>query len=181
MAPKFELFDNRLEITSNGGLPDGLSKDEFFEGFSIPRNKELMRIFKDLDLVEQLGSGIPRILQVYNKDVFQFSDNFLRIVLPASESSASHGTEQVTEQVTEQGAEQVTEQVLTLIRVMDNEKYSRLELMQLVGIKHRPTFLYNYLQPSIEAGFVALSIPDKPTSGNQKYYLTEKGKAYNRL
>ncbi|MBA6151514.1 hypothetical protein H3Z82_02105 [Gelidibacter gilvus] len=181
LAPKFELFDNRLEITSNGGLPDGLSKDEFFEGFSIPRNKELMRIFKDLDLVEQLGSGIPRILQVYNKDVFQFSDNFLRIVLPASESSASHGTEQVTEQVTEQGAEQVTEQVLTLIRVMDNEKYSRLELMQLVGIKHRPTFLYNYLQPSIEAGFVALSIPDKPTSGNQKYYLTEKGKAYNRL
>ena len=81
LAPKFELFDDRLEITSNGGLPDGLSKDEFFEGFSIPRNKELMRIFKDLDLVEQLGSGIPRILQVYDKDVFQFSDNFLRIVL----------------------------------------------------------------------------------------------------
>ncbi|WP_236027267.1 Fic family protein [Gelidibacter pelagius] len=177
MAPKFELFDNRLEITSNGGLPDWLSKDEFFEGFSIPRNKELMRIFKDLDLVEQLGSGIPRILQVYDKDVFQFSDNFLRIVLPASESSASHSTEQVTEQ----GAEQVTEQVLTLIRVMDNEKHSRLELMELVGIKHRPTFLYNYLQPSIEAGLVALTIPDKPTSGNQKYYLTEKGKAFIKL
>ena len=94
LAPKFELFDNRLEITSNGGLPDGLSRDEFFEGFSIPRNKELMRIFKDLDLVEQLGSGIPRILQVYNKDVFQFSDNFLRIVLPAAETNSK--TEQVT-------------------------------------------------------------------------------------
>jgi len=31
-----------------------------------------MRIFKDLDLVEQLGSGVLRILQAYNKDVFQF-------------------------------------------------------------------------------------------------------------
>ncbi|WP_354509804.1 ATP-binding protein [Moheibacter stercoris] len=37
-------------------------KQEFFEGYSIIRNKELMRIFKDLDLVEQLGSGIPRVL-----------------------------------------------------------------------------------------------------------------------
>ena len=54
------------------------------------------------DLVGQSSSGIPRILQVYNKNVLQFSDNFLRIDLPASESSASHGTEQGTEQATEQ-------------------------------------------------------------------------------
>ena len=44
-------------------------------------SKEIMRIFKDLDLVEQLGSGIPRILQFYKKEFFQFSENFLRIVL----------------------------------------------------------------------------------------------------
>jgi predicted HTH transcriptional regulator len=40
----------------------GLKQKEFFEGYSIPRNKELMRLFKDLQLVEHLGSGIPRIL-----------------------------------------------------------------------------------------------------------------------
>ena len=60
--PKFELFEDRIEITSSGGLPSGLSQTEFFEGFSIPRNKELIRVFKDLNLVEQLGSGIPRII-----------------------------------------------------------------------------------------------------------------------
>ena len=43
-----------------------------------------MRRFKDLDRVEQLGSGIPRILQFYEKDVFQFLENFLRIVLPTN-------------------------------------------------------------------------------------------------
>src|SRR5690606_41723465 len=79
VAPKFEIFDDRLEITSYGSLPEGLSKDEFFEGYSIIRNKELMRIFKDLDLVEQLGSGIPRILQAYAQDSFHFSENFLRV------------------------------------------------------------------------------------------------------
>lgn len=33
-----------------------------------------------------------------------------------------------------------------------------------------------YLQPAIEQGLVALTIPDKPTSSKQQYYLTEKGK-----
>ena len=159
-----------MEITSYGSLPEGLSKDEFFEGYSIIRNKELMRIFKDLDLVEQLGSGIPRIIQAYAQDCFHFSENFLRVTLPSTESVTQ------TEQVTEQD----TEQVKVLISNMSDERYSSIELMVLVGIRHRPTFLYNYLQPAIEAGLIALSIPDKPTSRNQKYYLTEKGKQRQR-
>lgn len=82
VPPKFEIFDDRIEITSAGGLPTGINKTEFFEGISIPRNKELMRIFKDLDMVEQLGSGIPRILQVYPKDCFKISENFIRMSFP---------------------------------------------------------------------------------------------------
>lgn len=79
VPPKFELFSDRLEITSAGGLPHGLSKDEFLLGFSVPRNKELMRVFKDLDLVEYLGSGIPRILEKYDPSIFLFTENFFRI------------------------------------------------------------------------------------------------------
>ncbi|WP_299672021.1 Fic family protein [uncultured Polaribacter sp.] len=96
--PKFEIFSDRIEITSTGSLPNGLSEEEFFEGFSIPRNKELIRIFKDLELVEQLGSGIPRIIAHYSEESFKFSDNFLRITLPKSfidEKATEHVTEQV--------------------------------------------------------------------------------------
>ena len=82
VPPKFEIFSDRLEITSAGGLVSGLSHEEFFEGYSIPRNKELMRIFKDLDMVEYLGSGVPRILQSYGRECFRFTDNFLRMTLP---------------------------------------------------------------------------------------------------
>ena len=63
IPPKFEIFSDRLEITSAGGLIVGFDEDEFFEGYSVPRNKELMRVYKDLDMVEYLGSGVPRILQ----------------------------------------------------------------------------------------------------------------------
>ncbi|MCK4956905.1 MAG: transcriptional regulator, partial [Candidatus Cloacimonetes bacterium] len=86
LLPKFEIFTDRIEITSNGGLPGGLNREEFFQGYSVPRNKELMRIYKDLEMVEQLGSGVPRILTFYDKECFLFSDNFLRMTFPASES-----------------------------------------------------------------------------------------------
>ena len=82
LAPKFELFPDRIEITSYGSLPQGLSEEEFFKGISMPRNIEIMRIFKDLELVEQLGSGVPRILQSYPQSSFYFSDNFIRMTFP---------------------------------------------------------------------------------------------------
>ena len=87
-VPKFELFADRLEITSTGGIPQGLSESEFFEGYSMPRNKELMRIFRDLDLVEYLGSGMPRILQAYPKSSFRFTENFIRMTFPVSKKTS---------------------------------------------------------------------------------------------
>ena len=85
VAPKFEIFKDRLVITSCGGLPYGISQEEFFSGTSIPRNKELMRIFRDVELVEHLGSGIPRILQSYSKESFKFMENTLRVIFPIDE------------------------------------------------------------------------------------------------
>lgn len=77
--PKFEIFNDHISITSTGGLPNNITEQEFLKGYSFPRNPELMRVFKDLDLVEQLGTGIIRILKVYDKDVYEFSDNFIRV------------------------------------------------------------------------------------------------------
>jgi len=86
VPPKFELFSNRLEITSAGGLPAGFDEDEFFQGYSVPKNKELMRVFRDLTIVEQLGSGVPRILAYYPRSSYEFTSHFVRLVLPFSES-----------------------------------------------------------------------------------------------
>ena len=80
--PKFEIFFDRIEITSAGSLPEGLSEEDFFDGVSIPRNKELMRIYNDLELVEQLGTGIPRVLEYYDKKCFRFCENYTRITIP---------------------------------------------------------------------------------------------------
>ncbi len=64
---------------------------------------------------------------------------------------------------------QVTEQVEKLLRVMNNEPLSTKELMELVGLKHRPTFSRNYLAPTLELGYIEMIYPDKPNSSKQKY------------
>lgn len=75
--PMFEIYDDRINIVSCGGLPNNLTEEEFFGGFSMPRNRELMRVFRDMRLVENFGSGLRRILNVYGRYVFRLSDNFV--------------------------------------------------------------------------------------------------------
>ena len=38
------------------------------------------------------------------------------------------------------------------------------DAMQCLGLNHRPTFLYDYLRPAIQAGFVQMTHPDSPRS-----------------
>lgn len=83
VPPKFEIFSDRIEITSAGRLPLGLTQEEFFGGVSSPRNKELMRVFRDVEMVEALGSGMLRISKAYNlHSIFTFTDNFIITVIP---------------------------------------------------------------------------------------------------
>lgn len=163
IPPKFEFFDDRIEITSFGSLPQGMTEKEFFEGYSVPRNKELMRVFRDLDLVEHLGSGVPRILRSYGKECFKFTENFLRMIFPA------------TEQVTAQDTAQVTAQVEDLIKILSKEM-DRQEIQDMLGLTHREHFRAKYLKPALEQGFIEMTIPDKPNSRLQKYRLTILGK-----
>ena len=167
VPPKFEFFNDRIEITSFGSLPQGMTEKEFFEGYSVPRNKELMRVFKDLDLVEHLGSGVPRILRSYGKECFKFTDNFLRMTFPA--------TEQVTMQVSMQDTMQVSMQVEELINMLDKEM-NRQEIQSKLKLSNRDNFRLNYLKPALEQGFIEMTLPDKPNSSLQKYRLTTLGK-----
>nr|WP_300776875.1 ATP-binding protein [uncultured Acetatifactor sp.] len=80
IPPVFEIFSDRLELTSYGGLIPGQSRKEFFSCSSMPRNRELMRVFKDVGLVEQLGSGMSRILRYYDKSIFEISEHFIKVI-----------------------------------------------------------------------------------------------------
>ena len=93
IPPVFEIFSDRMELTSYGGLIPGQSKKDFFSCSSMPRNRELMRVFKDVGLVEQLGSGMSRILRHYDKSIFEISEHFVKVIFPffILEENMAHG------------------------------------------------------------------------------------------
>jgi len=89
----------------------------------------------------------------------------------ASESSIGSDTDQVTGQV----SDQVDEAVARLLGVLGNgEALKAAELMQRLGLRHRPTFRAHYLNPALAAGWVEMTDPDAPRSPMQKYRRTPK-------
>ena len=70
---------------------------------------------------------------------------------------------------TEQVTVQVTEQVERLLDAIGDDIVSSKELMERLGIKHRPNFRDKYLLPAIKLGLIEMTIPDKPNSSKQKY------------
>ena len=65
---------NIIEITSSRGL-----------------HQEIMRVFKDLKFVEQLGSGLQKILSEYEKSIFKFSIHFLKVRFPITDVGKNVG------------------------------------------------------------------------------------------
>ncbi len=169
-SPTFEIYPDRLEIRSYGRLPESMSEDEFFTGTSMPKNKELMRVFNDIDLVETLGLGIPRIISAYGRECFVFSENFIKMVFPI----AGYEEYKLTPQATPQATPQVTPQVESLITQIKGEM-TRDEIQKIMAIDDRKYFRETYLNPAIDAGLIELTIPEKPTSNKQKYRLTQRG------
>ena len=56
------IFDDRLEVENPGLLPFGLTLDDLPLGVSKLRNRTIGRVFHELGLVEQWGSGIQRMI-----------------------------------------------------------------------------------------------------------------------
>jgi ATP-dependent DNA helicase RecG len=84
------MFPDRIEITFPGGLPEGMSEEEYYRGgISILRNRIIANIFFRLHLIERFGTGIRRINESYKnspiKPVFHLSDNSIQIILPVME------------------------------------------------------------------------------------------------
>lgn len=87
---RVSMFDDRIEVVSPGGLPSGITEEEYLSGkLSVLRNRNLANVFYRLGFVEIFGTGITRIKQLYAealmKPSFEVSENAIKIVLPVFE------------------------------------------------------------------------------------------------
>ena len=151
-------------------MPQELSKEEFLQGVTAPRNKDLIRVFKDVDLIENIGSGVLRILKAYDKSCFIFMDHFLRVSFKykanpfeyddtAKAKSSKLGSKKSSKLAVSE--EQILEQCKTA--------KSLKEIAHHFGYKDVYKFKNNYINSLLEKNKLQMTIPDKPKSKNQKY------------
>lgn len=84
------MYEDRIEINSPGGLPEGISVEEYLYGnISLLRNPIIAGVFFRLDIIEQFGTGIARINDEYVKSIskphFVVTENNIKIILPVTE------------------------------------------------------------------------------------------------
>jgi len=81
------MFKDKIEITSPGGLPSDLSKEEYIRGrVSVLRNPIIAGVFARLGIIEKFGTGIRRINACYKDEIvkpdYEIFDNSITVVLP---------------------------------------------------------------------------------------------------
>jgi predicted HTH transcriptional regulator len=83
---KVELFDDRLEIVSPGGIPDGLTLEEIEDGLTAVRNPTLIHILDKMNYIENYGTGIRRMYRAYRDSTktltFEVRENSFKVILP---------------------------------------------------------------------------------------------------
>ena len=200
------LFTDRLEIVSPGGLPAGMTEADLGMksiprnpllfgilhrmeavekiGSGIRRIRNLCREHGVAEaLIEVSESWVsmtfPRpTAQVGTKDGPSREQGTAQVERKDQEepkifsNSTLQQFENLLEGLSAQVTAQVTAQVVWYCRVPRTAR----EIMFLLGLKHRKTFRTNYLQPLLDAGWLEMTIPDKPRSSRQKYRLTDKGR-----
>jgi ATP-dependent DNA helicase RecG len=174
---KVAIFDDMLEITSPGPLPDTLPLEELGTGRSEIRNRVLAPIFKDLKLIEAWGTGIQKMRNEVSKYpeielVLHEVGHAFQVQFRKKEVGTKQGLR--SDQVgTKQGLS--SDQLLVLGSC--TEAHPIVDLMRITKRSNRTKFRKKVLNPLIEEGLIAMTDPDSPNSPKQRYRTTAKGQA----
>jgi predicted HTH transcriptional regulator len=195
------IYDDMLEITSPGTISPGIDLKNLRGGQSEIHNKSLGSIFKELNLIEQWGTGFKKLsdqLKVYpeieikfNEPGLAFQVQFIKkdYIPPATEDKLGTNLGQEEHASTPQVPHQPplstppvslqylknTPQAVKALQFCIEYRF-RLEIQKQLGLANKKHFLTAILKPLIQNQLLIMSSPDKPNSPNQKYLITEKGR-----
>ncbi len=127
IPPAVYIYDDRIEIVSNGGLPSALTKEDFFAGISKPINKKLLKIFGDLDYIDQTGHGIPLIVKKYGKNAFYISEHTVIVTIPLNKKLLDN----IKDENIFVDLSEAENKILSLIK--NNNEYKTSDLIRLTN------------------------------------------------
>ena len=149
------------------------------------KNPLIVKVLNELHFVEDLGSGRRNLkryaplyypdykIEISNGNQFEFSITYDDLERGKAGDVSGKDAGNATGNV----AGNVTGKVLRLIKAIGNDTLSVKEIMERLNLKGDDNFRKVYLNPAIEEGYVLRTEENKLRSPNQKYYLSDKGKA----
>jgi len=185
------VFKNRVEIQNPGDLPEELSlSDLLIPHGSYPHNPLLANCLFLTGDIERYGTGTLEMCkrseaQGLTTPQFTLPDGFKTILWRQTAQDAVHGAEQVTvHDATHDAVHDTTHEQMLLLEIYElshrlvfflSGEMSRSEIMVAMGLKNRAHFAKNYVEPALANEYIEMTLPETPTSKNQKYRLTAKG------
>ena len=128
---RMSMYEDKIEISSPGGLPSGISEKEYLNGqISQLRNPILANIFFRLKYIEMFGTGIRRINESYKdysvKPAFEIFENSIKITLPIITTRLFLTTdEKIVMDILEKGAILSSSEILKMTE-LKKDKLNRL-------------------------------------------------------
>ena len=172
------LFDDRIEVISIGRLPMGITAADLSgPHVSNPPNPLIAGAFHRTGAVEVWGRGTNRVIDEclrHGIEAPTFEERGGALLVTFRAEIVPGAGEHVAPQVTPHVAPQVTPHVAAVLREARSPA-SRDDLLTSAGLKDRVHFLRAYLQPLLDAGWLEMTIPDKPRSPKQRYKTTPAG------
>lgn len=131
IPPAVYIYDDRIEIVSNGGLPSALTKEDFFEGVSKPINKKLLKVFSDLDYIDQTGHGIPLIVKNYGRNAFYISEHTIIVTIPLNKELLEKNEKIIN-------SNELNDAEIKILELIKNEpSYKMVDFMRLTDYSER--------------------------------------------
>ena len=156
------IFDDKIEFVSLGGLISGLSKEDILRGVSQTRNKNLANVFYRLKHIEAYGTGIQRIYDLYAEDSVQpeiiITDNTFTMVLPNRNSARESEKTVISIPATEQ------EQII-IDYIKERGSITDNEIQDMLDVKKSRA--YNIVKSMKDKGILVT----KGRGNDKKHYL----------
>ena len=174
-----DMFDDRLEIASPGGMFGGGTIQEYdvYNIRSMRRNPVIADLFHRMKYMERRGSGLKKIISEtkmlpgyrpefkpeFASTAMDFKVTFKNL------NYDSNLNDLVSDQVSDQvSPKDITQSILEFCATEKNKQ----EICSFVGYKNLTYFTRKYLKPLILSGQLKMTVPSKPNSKNQKYITT---------
>ena len=173
---QISVYEDKIYIWNDGEMPSELNSADklFMKHSSKPYNPKLAGIFFKSGMIEAWGRGFDKIREAcakYDAPLPEYNisasgimvlckacDKYLKLLNSKKDTHLVHFDQDNDQDVTK------------MIIAFCKQPHSAKEIMDYIRISDRSFFRRHYLNPMMNTGKLKMTIPDKPKSGNQKYY-----------